>query len=252
MTGYAYLHFFNIQYWYCVAISLFGNRCADVELGIASGLASTTGGVSAQIGDHVGNASQTVSQPGFWDWLFGTYTLGGMGLIGGIFGPIITVISAVFSGIWAFYSALAYSASFLLLLLILGSLGGILLIRFKGEERYGNLPPAVEKPHPLRARWQELLEDTMSADPKRWREGILGADKLLGELFAKFGYEGQGTGEQIRRIPDGAFANLPSAWEAHRIRNFVSSPTSHFILTQHEAFRVMKLYERVFKEFDFI
>ena len=92
----------------------------------------------------------------------------------------------------------------------------------------------------------------MSSDPKRWRESILGADMILGELFTTLGYQGATTDAQIRHVPDDAFANLPAAWEAHRIRNFISSPSSHFILTQREAFRVMKLYEQVFREFDFI
>ena len=249
--GYAYIHFFNIEYWYCVIISLFGQHCTTTELQIAggSGISTTTAGV-AQV--------PTGAPVGFWEWLFG---MGGNGAGAGaggaaaeptFFGALIGFFGAIFGFVWGIFSFVAFFASFLLVLAILGCLLGIMLIRMEDAARYGNLPPAAEKPHPLRMRWQELLQNAMSESPVKWREGIQGADEMLGELFARLGYDGANTAERIRKIPDGAFANLGAAWEAHRIKNFVFAPSSHFILTQREAFRVMKLYEQVFKEFDFI
>jgi hypothetical protein len=102
------------------------------------------------------------------------------------------------------------------------------------------------------SRWQLLLDRAMSSDPKEWRESILAADGLLGEMLGNLGYAGEGTAEKIRSVPEGAFVTLPAAWEAHRVKNFVSSNASDFILTQREAFRVMKLYEQVFEEFKFV
>lgn len=260
MNGYAYLHFFNLQYWYCVIISLFGGHCTNAQLGIDSNIATSTIGAGTAGGQGAQN---------FWQWLFGTHPGASSGSSGSSFfdsfahNPIVAGIAnvlgffwGIFGGVitflWLLFSGISYLVSFLLLLLLLGSLVGIFLIQMKDSERYGDLPPAIEKRHPLRARWQELLEGAMSSDPKRWKEGILGADVLLGELFVRMGYPGNTTAEQIRAIPEGAFANLSSAWEAHRIKNFVSASSSRFILTQREAFRVMKLYEQVFREFDFI
>ena len=249
--NYAYIRFFNIQYWYCVIISLFGNHCTYTDLGSVSGQAGNVATTTAQA---VGSAAK----PSFWDWLFGitnsTATSGGAvsSAPSGVFGTILTLIVGTFGFLWALYSVLAYFVSFLLLLVIVSALVGIFIIRVEDEARYGNLPPEAEKLHPRLGRWQILLDNAMSADPKRWRESILGADMILGELFTTLGYIGATTDEQIRHVPDDAFANLPAAWEAHRIRNFISSPSSHFILTQREAFRVMKLYEQAFREFDFI
>jgi hypothetical protein len=215
--NYSYIHFFNIQYWYCVVISWFGNHCEN------------TGTISVNTEVAQAGNPGAVTAPGFWDWLLGIHGF-----------------------IWTLFSIIAYMASFALFILIIACLAGLFLIRLRDQELYGNLPRAVEKPHPLRSRWQGLLESTMSATPAKWKEGIQGADDILGELLATLGYLGANTGERIRQVPDGAFANLPSAWEAHRIKNFVFAPSSHFILTQREAFRTMKLYEQVFREFDFI
>jgi len=249
---YAYLRFFNIQYWYCVISSWFGGKCTDTQFTVTSGTASTTDVSIGEGGQHVG----------FWDWLFGVHsasgTSGGLlhqGLFGAIesaVGFLGTVFGGIFGWLWSILSAVSFLGSFLLFLGIIGTLIGIVYLQKREEMRVGNLPPQPEGTHPLRERWQTLIENAMSADPREWKEGILGADVLLGELFEKIGYAGRDTAERIKSIPDGAFANLSSAWEAHRIKNLISLPTSHYILTQREAFRVMKLYEQVFKEFDFI
>ncbi|MBI3573484.1 hypothetical protein HY090_00345, partial [Candidatus Kaiserbacteria bacterium] len=163
--GYSSLHFFNIEYWYCVIISLFGSKCTDTEL-IASGLGTTT---------PSGSFGGATPRLGFWEWLFGIRSgagdAGSSGAAhGGVFGPIFAFIGGVFGVLWGIYSVLAYMASFLLFLLIIGSLAGIILIRMRDEERYGNLPLAAEKLHPLRGRWQMLLDHSMSSDPARWRD----------------------------------------------------------------------------------
>jgi hypothetical protein len=243
--SYAYLRFFNIEYWYCVISSWFGEGCASSDFSASGAPAPAPSGGA-----------------GFWDWLFGVHSTGagGGGLVGeGLYGAIenaVIAIGGAFGGIlgilWGAMSVLSFFLSFLLLLGIIGCALGIIFIRKSEERRYSNLPPAEERSHPLRNPWQALIAGAMSQNPKEWRESILGADRLMGDLLARLGFPGADTAERIQRIPEGSFANLPAAWEAHRIRNLVANPSSHFILTQREAFRVMKLYEQVFREFDFI
>jgi hypothetical protein len=135
---------------------------------------------------------------------------------------------------------------------ILGSAIGLALIRYQELSAYGTLTRQSAVASGLRSRWQLLLDQAISTDPKAWRSAILDADIMLGELLLKLSYQGDTTAERLRAVPEGAFVTLPNAWEAHRIRNFVSARSSDYILTQREAFRVMKLYEQVFEEFDFI
>lgn len=256
MTDPAYLQYLNVQYWYCVFYSIFGGKCTPVD--------SATLNVQAELSATSTNMQVPTGKIGFWQWLFG----GGQGsdvvtnapiVHTGLFGPLADavffvggLIGAVVSFLWSLYSALAYSLSGILFLALIGLLAYLFFLRLGEAELYGTLPPAETTIHPLRERWELLLDGARSNDPKRWREGIVEADTMLGELFGKLGYIGNSTSEQILLVSETAFVTLPFAWEAHRIRNFVVAPSSSYILTQSEAFRVMKLYEQVFQEFNFI
>lgn len=242
MITYPFLKFLNLQYWYCVAYSLFGGKCTAVEQ------------PSVDVGTTTISTAPPQAHLSFWDWLFG----GGHGVYDGplsflvnTLAPLFAFLMALFGVLWAVYSVLSYTLSGLLVLVIMGTLLGLVWIRYSELSKYSTLAPhaAVMRD---RSRWQELLSGATSPDPKLWRESILAADVMLGELLLKLGYQGAATHERLRAVPEGAFVSLPNAWEAHRIRNFVSARSSNYILTQREAFRVMKLYEQVFEEFDFI
>lgn len=256
--------FINWQYVYCYLVSLFGRVCATdpaslpsieiptvPDLGITSGTAATSGG------------------GGFWSWLWpfhssasGVQAAGSASDVAfwasvGAFIPepikvVFGAIGTVLGFLWSAFSFLSYTVSTLLFLGLIVALVVLALIRVKEWTDFGTLPKRVSGKSYGWSRWQDLLDATMTTEPKRWRDGIIAADDMLGELLTKLGYFGHSTAEQMRHVPDGAFVTLPQAWEAHRIRNFVVQRNSNFILTQREAFRVMKLYEQVFEEFDFI
>ncbi len=241
-----YIRFLNLEYVFCVIYSLFGGKCAtDLDsqgIGTIDGIAgvgstTTPSTLPGVLPVDIGLASGT---QGFFQTLIDTITFAG------------TVIGGAFVLLWAMYSALAYTVSGLLLMLILSSLAGLMVIRYREMALYGTLPRSPSSKHPLKKRWQELLDHAMSTDPKLWKEGIIAADEMLGELLEKLGYQGSTTTDKMRIVAEGAFVTLPAAWEAHRVRNFVAGRTSDYILTQREAFRVLKLYEQVFEEFKFI
>lgn len=259
--------FINWQYIYCWLASLFGYQCTDTGLVIPKVDVPT---VDSVVDGTVGAGSAAVdvaSQGGFWSWLWpfqgggedvvaGGAQAGSEATIGALIpGPIQTaldVLGTVFGFLWDAFSVLSYSLSGLLFAAILVALTMLILVRVKEWSDYGTLPPRASGKSYGWSRWQDLLDAAMSHEPKRWKEGMLAADDMLGELLTRLGYTGRSTAEQLRHVPDGAFVTLPQAWEAHRVRNFVAQRNSNFILTQREAFRVMKLYEQVFEEFDFI
>ena len=78
------------------------------------------------------------------------------------------------------------------------------------------------------------------------------ADILLDELLDAMKYRGESIGEKLKKIELSDFTTLDLAWEAHRIRNQVAHEGSEFLLSDREARRVIKLYEEVFKEFQYI
>ncbi len=242
MIQYEYLRFLNLQYWYCIAYSLFGGKCAVIDDG--TGLVATSTPSVAP-----------APRVGFWEWLFG----GGNGTYEGPLAFLVNGVAALFGFVggiiailWGIYSILAYTLSGILLLIITGAALGLLFIRYQELSLYSTLPPKPIQASNERSRWQALLDRAMSQQPKEWRESIIAADVMRGELLVRLGYNGAYTHTALRAVPEGAFVTLPNAWEAHRIRNFVFKGSSDYILTQREAFRVMKLYEQVFEEFDFI
>jgi hypothetical protein len=100
-------------------------------------------------------------------------------------------------------------------------------------------------------RWQQIQEKVTSDDPQHWRIAILEADELLNELLDVLGYKGETMSDKMRQVNVAAFNTIDYAWEAHQIRNRISQDTS-FVLDAREAKRIVRLYERVFKEFKFI
>lgn len=273
MAGVPYI---NLQYFFCLIVTIFGGECAkdvpDVSVdtsGIGAAIQTATSTVVS------GAQGAGESAGGFWSWLwpFGSWggssdivvstTTGiveeGPSLVTSVFTSLpvgvqsaLVALGVGLSTIWSLFSWVSYSLSGILAMAILSAVFGLVFIRMKEWGKYGVLPPRDATKSYGWSRWQDLLNETMSTDPKKWRLAILAADGMLGELLTRLGFHGETTGDQLRGVPDDAFVTVPQAWEAHRIKNFVTARNSNFVLTQREAFRVMKLYEQVFEEFDFI
>lgn len=112
--------------------------------------------------------------------------------------------------------------------------------------------PVVAKESPrVQLRWHGILERSTSDDPQKWRNAILEADQLLNELLDMLGYKGETMADKMRKVDVVAFNTIDFAWEAHQIRNRLTQDAA-FQIDSREAKRVIKLYERVFKEFKFI
>lgn len=116
---------------------------------------------------------------------------------------------------------------------------------YKGDVDTGE--PTYKHP-----RWQTVLGHASSLNQSEWRLAILEADTMLAELLDKRGYPGLSIGEQLKAVDSEKFKSIQDAWDAHRVRNQIAHEGSAFVLTEREARRVIGLYERVFKEFDFI
>ncbi|MEK7613651.1 MAG: hypothetical protein AAB439_02105 [Patescibacteria group bacterium] len=224
-----WLHFLNLQFWYCVIYSLFGGECTYVN---------ENGEVVPVV------QAPPTEQVGFFESIVNAFSSGGS--------AVWDSVSGVLFFLWDAFSALSWTFSTLLFIAILATLGGLAWVRFRELSQYGVLPPKTEAERAMRDQWNELLEGALSSDPKEWRESILAADRMLGDLLGALGIQGATTPDKMRMLPEDAFQTVPQAWEAHRVRNFISSGASDFILTQREAFRVMKLYEQVFEEHRYI
>lgn len=113
-------------------------------------------------------------------------------------------------------------------------------------------PATIEPPKYKHPRWATVLGHAESLNQPEWRLAILEADTMLAELLDKRSYQGLSIGEQLKSADPEKFKSLQDAWDAHKVRNQIAHEGSVFTLTERETKRVIGLYERVFKEFDFI
>ncbi len=100
-------------------------------------------------------------------------------------------------------------------------------------------------------RWEKVVAYLESDNQSDWKQAIIEADTLLDEMVAAMHYPGENLGERLKNVEPSDFLTLQDAWDAHKIRNQIAHQTD-FTLTRREARRVMELYERVFREFEFI
>jgi uncharacterized membrane protein len=101
-------------------------------------------------------------------------------------------------------------------------------------------------------RWQVVLDHVHSANPSDWRLAIIEADNILDEMVTRIGYKGENLGEKLKSVEPSDFLTLNEAWEAHKIRNKIAHEGLSFQIDHREAKRVISLFEKVFKEFNYI
>jgi len=101
-------------------------------------------------------------------------------------------------------------------------------------------------------RWYNVLHYLSSPNASDWKLAIIEADSMLEELTVQLEIEGENLGERLKAVDREKFKNLDNAWEAHIVRNRIAHDGSAFELTQHEANRIIVLYENVFREFGYI
>jgi len=101
-------------------------------------------------------------------------------------------------------------------------------------------------------RWNTVLRYLFSVNESDWKLAIIEADSMLDLLLDQLGFKGENLGEKLKSADRETFHNLSSAWEVHVVRNRIAHEGQQFELTQHEAKRLVALYEQIFREFGYI
>ena len=81
---------------------------------------------------------------------------------------------------------------------------------------------------------------------------IIEADSMLESLMADLGFHGNTLGDRLKMANQDTFKGLTSAWEAHTVRNRIAHEGLAFELSQHEAKRIITLYEHIFRQYGYI
>jgi hypothetical protein len=126
------------------------------------------------------------------------------------------------------------------------------LYDLKVETAYDENVKNVKGDPALTKKWASVMTHVDSPNGSDWRQAIIEADIILGEILTKMSYPGVGIGEHLKGANKADFKTLDQAWEAHKIRNQIAHEGSDFAISQHEAKRVVNLYRQVFEEFFYI
>lgn len=113
-------------------------------------------------------------------------------------------------------------------------------------------PDNQESRKNLNPQWERILNHIDSVSESDWRLAILEADILLGGLLDSMFLPGETMADKLKAVEKSDFTTIDNAWEAHKIRNQVAHEGQTFKLSQHEAKRVIGLYQTVFEEFQII
>jgi hypothetical protein len=100
--------------------------------------------------------------------------------------------------------------------------------------------------------WSKTLEYLFSQHSSDWKLAIIEADSMLEILLDQLGFKGETLGDKLKSANQENFPKLSTAWEVHTIRNRIAHEGLAFELSQHEAKRVIALYEEIFHSYGFI
>lgn len=153
---------------------------------------------------------------------------------------------------WSITAFLGYMTSIVALGILVYSLIRTMQILHR-EEHYFETIDAHEADRQVdHSRWEHVVTLIESGQESDWRQAILEADIMLEEVLIEQGYPGETVGERLKNVDPARFRTLDNAWAAHKVRNEIAHQGSAYKLDDNFAYRTIKQYESVFKEFNTI
>lgn len=175
------------------------------------------------------------------------------------FNQVLNILNWIFSSAFTYIGApvLPYLRTIFIILCMI-FIAGIVYslmeayeIRKEEKKKTGFAVPVVDYGE-KRERWEVVINHLNSGSQAEWKLAIMEADNILDDMVEKMGYAGENLGERLRAVEQSDFNTIQSAWEAHKVRNKIAHEGSEFQLSEREARRIVGLYEKVFKEFEYI
>ncbi len=100
--------------------------------------------------------------------------------------------------------------------------------------------------------WSKVLTYIFSQHSSDWKLAIIEADAMLEIMLGQLGFLGDTLGDKLKSANQETFPQLTKAWEVHTVRNRIAHDGMAFDLSQHEAKRIIALYEEIFHAYGFI
>jgi hypothetical protein len=100
--------------------------------------------------------------------------------------------------------------------------------------------------------WGKVLGYLFSQHGSDWKLAIIEADSMLDGLLDQLGFKGESLGDKLKSATQETFPQMTTAWEVHTVRNRIAHEGLSFELSQHEAKRIIALYEEIFHTYGYI
>lgn len=97
------------------------------------------------------------------------------------------------------------------------------------------------------ARWKHVELLMASTKPHEWKQAVMECDLMLEEILLEQGCDGATVLERLHNAPAGKIQHKENALLAHATRLALTDES--YVLTEREAYRTIKNYQSVFKEF---
>ena len=104
----------------------------------------------------------------------------------------------------------------------------------------------------LPSKWTQEDKDAVGSPRSEDDENASETKSSVAQGAAEATPHSENLGEKLKSANQDTFRSLSAAWEVHIIRNKIAHEGQEFELSQHEAKRVITLYEQIFREFGFI
>lgn len=117
------------------------------------------------------------------------------------------------------------------------------------HEKWSTLDMSEAEKEKDHARWAHIQSLIESPQERDWHEAISEADIMLEDLLVERRYAGENTEERLAKADPATFKTLADAREAHQLRIDMLMGGASYKLDDHTAYRTVKKYENVFKEF---
>jgi hypothetical protein len=144
--------------------------------------------------------------------------------------------------------------SILLSLILIGWAAYIVvkLTALRKKEHEIIYPETTQAEVDINPKWRRVLSHLESQNESDWKLAIIEADIMLDEILDKLQLPGETMGDKMKEVEKSDFSTIDNAWEAHKVRNQIAHEGVEYVLTQHEARRVVALYQSVFEEFQIL
>ncbi len=153
------------------------------------------------------------------------------------------------SHLWQIAGIIAFVFTLTAVAILVYSTARIRALRKEEHHLYGTIHEEELEKQVDHARFAHVMSLIESPNESDWRQAIIEADIMLDDLLKQLGYAGDTIGEKLKKVDRSKMASLDNAWSAHKVRNEIAHKGSAFQLSNHLAYRTIKQYESVFREF---